>query len=84
MGPPFLKGVSQAMGDEWIQRKQEDAGHRSIEAVHRIHPLPDLVSEKGHAIFVGMHVNLASVNQEACRLMDRDQILVAVEDFQNQ
>ena len=84
MGLPFLKGISQAMGDEGIQRKQEDAGHRSIEAVHRIHPLANLVSEKGHAIFVGVHINLASVNQETCRLMDRDQMVVAVQDFQNQ
>lgn len=74
--------LAQSVGCRRIQGKKQSPGGAAVEAVCRPHPLADLVAQdlNGEAGFVA--VDLRTVHEQARRLVDNDDMLVAVKDGQ--
>lgn len=64
-----------------IEREEQHTGGAAIETMHRMHMLTDLVAQDLHGEAGFMTVKEGTVDQQSRRLVHRDQVLVAMDDW---
>lgn len=78
------EGVAEGGDHRSRQREEQYARGRPIEAVGRVHPLPNLVAQHLNRDAIDTTVERGAVHEEPRGFVDRDQIVVAVEDSERQ
>ena len=75
--------LAQGRRDLRTEPEQERPGRALVEAVDGVHAPPELAPQEldGEALLVG--VEARAVHEQARRLVDRDEVLVAEEDRQH-
>ena len=63
-----------------VEGEEQHAGRAAVEAMHRMHVLPDLVAQQLHGEASFVAVEQRAVHEQARRFVDGDQILVAIDD----
>ena len=66
-----------------VEGEQQHAGGALVEAMHGLHAAADLVAQQLHGEARFVAVDVAAMDEQAGRLVDGDQVFVAVQDGQH-
>jgi len=67
----------------WLEGEQQYARGPPVEPMHRLHAAADLVAQQLHGEARLVTVDVAAMDKQAGRLVDGDEIIVAVEDVEH-
>ena len=65
-----------------VECKEQDTRSAAVQTMHRMHMLTDLVAQDLHGKACFVTIKHRAVNQQPGRLVDGDQVIVTVEDWQ--